>query len=327
MSTRHALSPRLTAAAALLGAALTASAGPYAPEHDQPGTTAIHGTSPLFATWAVEAVSYAPGPNERDDETFPFDPQWKDPSRALGPADALDPNSALSVVALGSGGSIVLRFDPPLADGPGADFAVFENGTTAWFLELAFVEVSSDGARFVRFPATSLTAGLVDPYTGSAWVDPTDLNNLASKYLAGYGTPFDLADLTGLDPAVDLGQIRYVRLVDIPGDGREQDAAGRPIYDPYPTVGSPGFDLDAVGAIHFHMPLEMVRSATETRLRFRAVTNRMYRVEWSPAMKPAEWTPLGEAVTGDDAWHEVVDASPAVSNRFYRLVRDLPPAP
>ena len=42
-----------------------------------------------------------------------------------------------------------------------------------------------------------------------------------------------------------------MRIVDIVGNGTALDSAGRPIYDPYPTTGSAGFDLDAVGVIHY----------------------------------------------------------------------------
>jgi hypothetical protein len=37
--------------------------------------------------------------------------------------------------------------------------------------------------------------------------------------------------------------------VDVPGSGAFTDAGGRPIYDPWRTFGSGGFDLEAVGAI------------------------------------------------------------------------------
>ena len=78
---------------------------------------------------------------------------------ALGPADAYDFGTGLpstsptTVVSLGDGGSITLTFAHPLSDGTGPDLAVFENAFNDTFLELAFVEVSSDGANFVRFPA------------------------------------------------------------------------------------------------------------------------------------------------------------------------------
>ena len=50
-----------------------------------------------------------------------------------------------------------------------------------------------------------------------------------------------------------------IRLIDIVGDGSATDASGDPIYDPFPTVGSAGFDLDAVAVIHADgSPVEVV---------------------------------------------------------------------
>ena len=51
--------------------------------------------------------------------------------------------------------------------------------------------------------------------------------------------------------------MQYVRLIDVVGDGSTFDSfpaaygGPHPIYDPYPTTGSSGFDLDAVGVIHY----------------------------------------------------------------------------
>jgi hypothetical protein len=54
---------------------------------------------------------------------------------------------------------------------------------------------------------------------------------------------FDLA-VVGQSTAI------YVRIVDIKGNGSAKDSSNRPIYDPYPTSGSAGFDLEAVGVIN-----------------------------------------------------------------------------
>ncbi len=48
-------------------------------------------------------------------------------------------------------------FGFPLWNGPGPDFAVFENAFTDEFLELALVAVSSDGINYFEFPAISLS--------------------------------------------------------------------------------------------------------------------------------------------------------------------------
>ena len=82
-------------------------------------------------------------------------------------------------------------------------------------------------------------------------IDPTDVDGLAGKYRQGFGTPFDLEALASksavLSGHVDLMQISHVRIIDIIGDGSRLDGQGEPIYDPYPTTGSAGFDLDAIG--------------------------------------------------------------------------------
>jgi hypothetical protein len=175
------------------------------------------------------------------------DPSWRDPEQALGPAQG----TSVDVVALGNGGRIVLTFDPPIADGPGADLAVFENAFDDTFLELGFVEVSSDGEHFLRFDSAYLGE---DPVAAFGRHEPTMIGGLAGKYRQGYGTPFDLSTLRQkpavLEGTVDLGAIRFVGVVDIPGDGSTEDSFGNPIFDPTPTEGSGGFDLDAVAVLN-----------------------------------------------------------------------------
>ena len=220
--------------AAALALAATAHAGPYAPAAGQPGSTAIIQTSSSFVGWATAYLDYLPGPN--------VDAGFQTPAKALGAATG-DPTD---VVVLGDSGRITLTFNGFIANGPGADFAVFENSFSDTFLELAWVEVSSNGTNFFRFPNFSLTPGAIGAF-GS--LDPTNLDGLAGKYRGGYGTPFDL-DLLKTVPGLDVNAVRYVRIVDIVANGTALDSMGRPIYDPHPTVGSGGFDLDAVGVIH-----------------------------------------------------------------------------
>ena len=74
---------------------------------------------------------------------------------AIGEATTSTTTEAIS---LGDGGTALLTFDRPIVNGAGPDFAVFENSFNDSFLELAFVEVSSDGIHFVRFPAISNTS-------------------------------------------------------------------------------------------------------------------------------------------------------------------------
>jgi len=165
---------------------------------------------------------------------------------ASGPADEL-------VVSLGDHGSALLTFDSPIVNRPGPDFAVFENAFGDNFLELAFVEVSSDGQRFVRFPAVSLTQDTLQiPTFGT--LDATKINNLAGKYRLTYGTPFDLEEIKD-SSGIDLGHITQVRVVDAVGclqvPFASIDSQGHKINDPWPTpFDTGGFDLDAVGVIH-----------------------------------------------------------------------------
>ena len=227
-----------TAALALAG---SAQAGPFTGAAGTPGSLAISMNSPAFVGWASGYRDYLPGSN--------VDAAFKTPNLALGAATGV----STDVVVLGDKGSITLTFDHPIANGSGADFAVFENSFSNTFLELAWVEVSSDGSTFFRFPGFSYTA---NPVNGFGTIDPTNIDGLAGKYRGGYGTPFDL-NLLATVAGLDVNAVRYVKIVDIVGDGRTFDdfpavlGGPHPIYDPYPTRISGGFDLDAVGVIHF----------------------------------------------------------------------------
>ncbi len=210
-------------------------AGPFAPAAGQPGSTAISKSDASIAEWASGYLNYSVGANVAA--------QWQTPQKALGAAvgDSFD------IVCLGDNGQITLTFTHAIKNGPGPDLAVFENGFSDTFLELGYVEVSSNGTDFVRFPSVSLTASAVG---GFGAVDPTNLDGLAGKYRQGFGTPFDLNDLVGVSLLLDLNNVGYVRIRDIVGDGTALDSLGNPIYDPYPTSGSAGFDLDAVAALN-----------------------------------------------------------------------------
>jgi hypothetical protein len=222
----------------------SAHAGPFAPAAGQAGSTAISKNDAGIVQWATGWQDYAP--NETPGAVAAT---WRTPDKALGAAvgDSYD------IVSLGNGGSITLTFDGYIHDGDGADFAVFENSFSSAFLELAFVEVSSNGADFFRFPVYSFTPGPVGAFGA---VDPTNIDGFAGKYQQGWGTAFDLALLAG-NEGLDINRVQYVRLVDVIGNGTEFDdfpaAYGGPnrIYDPYNTTGSQGFDLDAVGVMHF----------------------------------------------------------------------------
>lgn len=220
----------------VMGSYFAALAGPFDPAAGQPGSLAVHMSDPAFIGWASGWRDYIPG--ER------VNAAWQTPEKALGPAQG----TSFDIVCLGEGGSIVLTFDRPIMNGSGWDFAVFENSFSDTFLELAYVEVSTNGIDFFRFPNQSLTPA---PVGGFGSVDPTNITGLAGKYRQGWGTPFDLEILAGVSPLLDIMWIPFVRIVDIVGDGTFLDSFGRPIYDPYPTSGSGGFDLDAIGVRYF----------------------------------------------------------------------------
>ncbi|MBU8870568.1 MAG: hypothetical protein KOO60_06880 [Gemmatimonadales bacterium] len=166
--------------------------------------------------------------------------------------------SSADIFSLGDGGSITLLLEMVLSDGPGDDFIVFENGFeyNGVFMELGFVEVSSDGSTFARLPALCRRTTQPGPWDTS---DPADFYNLAGNFLGGTG--FDLSDLVlaghhdVLSGAVNLDAITTLRIVDVVGDitgpGGSVDWLGRPVADPYPTPSpSCGMDLKAVGVIN-----------------------------------------------------------------------------
>ena len=173
---------------------------------------------------------------------------------AVGPADSATTDA---MVSLGDGGYAVLTFGMPISNGEGYDFAVFENALNHTFLELAFVEVSSDGEHFYRFPSVSNTQTDQQIGNGGA-VDATKLHNLAGKYKAGWGTPFDLEELAGYSN-LDINNVTHVRIVDVVGSINPlygtTDKNGHLINDPYPTpFNSSGFDLSGVAVMNGWTP-------------------------------------------------------------------------
>lgn len=190
-----------------------------------------------------------------------------------GPTDFSPQSSEEHLLSLGRAGSITLAFiDEVIVDGPGIDLLVFENVLINTvdgdpFVEVATVEVSTDGITWAEFPfdmvspdppippATIPTittdhfphgfAGLAPTRSNSSnGVDPTD------PAVAG-GDGFDLAD-------VGLALAAFVRITDggLQGTASERtDGDGDVIVDdgdfaPLNTGISQGFDLDAVVAVH-----------------------------------------------------------------------------
>jgi hypothetical protein len=223
----------------------------YPPPAGQDGTTAVYRDSTAFVAWATSctvSLGYIQisDTNIYDQEGF-NKPTYGVPEDATGKSD-------FQVISLGDGGWAIVTFNKPIMNGPGPDFAVFENAFNDTFLELGFVEVSTDGTRYVRFPSVSLTQDTIQvPFIGGS-VDATKINNLAGKYRAAFGTPFDLSDIKD-SSGIDLNNINYVKIIDAVGciqvPWATYDSQGHKVNDPWPTPFlSSGFDLDAVGVIH-----------------------------------------------------------------------------
>ncbi len=233
--------------------------GPYPPAAGQAGSTAISMDSSIIRSWATGAEVVRGYIQANDTSVYYLGSNKASYGKhfnATGPAEG----NATEVVSLGDGGMATLTFDRLIVNGPGPDFAVFENSFGDTFLELAFVEVSSDGVHYSRFPSVSLTPSDVQK---GAWdeLDPTMIHNLAGKYRQGFGTPFDLSDLDH-DPLVDLFAVRFVRIIDVVGCIDPQyasfDAEGNIINEPFPTpFNSGGFDLDGVAVINSNVQNEV----------------------------------------------------------------------
>jgi hypothetical protein len=287
----------------MLFVASKAGAGPYTEagvngyigndnRHANPLSDSDAVVNPIFRGWATSYKDYLPSDTQ-------WSGNWNNPGKALGPVTG----QLNDIVSLGDlddteiadgckPGRITLVFGNPhkvndsnhIRNVKGYDFVIFENGfisgsydtsggpvTGQMFADLGYVEVSSDGNNFVRFPSVSLTSEQVDPY---GTIDISNIYNLGGKHPNSYGicvgTPFDLSEIANepnvVNGLVDINNICYVRIVDIPGSGDFYDNAvkqidadswpnwqhyshNHPIYDAWPTWGSGGFDLEAIGVL------------------------------------------------------------------------------
>ena len=151
---------------------------------------------------------------------------------------------SLDVVSLGTGGTVVLSFEPnAIVDGPGVDFIVFEN---PFFVagnpenpaaELGEVSVSEDGVTWTPFPCTATAY----PYGACAGWRPvlsSPRNGLSpvNPAIAG-GDPFDLAD-------IGVSRARFVKIVDKTNE----------TCNGLPSSNKHGFDLDAVSIVNAEVP-------------------------------------------------------------------------
>ena len=166
----------------------------------------------------------------------------KMPDVVMGPpVGAGDTEGGLDVVSLGTGGEIVLSFEPnAIVDGPGVDVLVFENAFFAGgnpqdvAADPGEVSVSDDGVTWATFPCTATQA----PYGACAgwhpvYSSPTNGISPFDTKAAG-GDPYDLA-------AVGLARARFLRI----RDRSTQTCPAKP-----PRANTNGFDLDAVALVN-----------------------------------------------------------------------------
>jgi len=246
------------------------------------GSSAIHKDSSIITEWATKCKITRGYINILDTSQYFTQTAtssnlafFGDENNCIGYPQNID-----NVVSLGDSGIAILEFENLITNGEGYDFAVFENGLQAqfppfqYFLELAFVEVSSDGEHFVRFPATSLNKTVLNTY---AQIDPQKINNLAGKYALNYGTPFDLEELKD-SLNIDILNIKFVKIIDVVGCDNSKycsyDILGNKIYDPFPTpFWTCGFDLAGVGVINSK---QSTNSDFEIKLYPNPVSNILY---------------------------------------------------
>jgi len=232
-------------------ALLLACGSVFAAPGDFDGPYSLHGVTPDVANWWATSVVGSSGQSP--------------PENILGPVDG-----SCAVGSLG-GGWITVGFDQAITNGPGDDFAVWENGFVVsgtggrMYAELGYVDVSTDGENWVEFPSVYLEAE-----EGTPNIDPTYVYNLAGNYEAHYipfenreGTPFNLDDILGtpevLAGLVDPNEINYIRLQDIIGGGQGGGNWDQATYFGYDRdhwihdgIGyfGTGADWDAIGVIN-----------------------------------------------------------------------------
>ena len=238
---------RLIISALLFLTAFSIQSQTFAPAPGNIGTTAIKKDSSIIIDWA-NGIELTRGLMNKLNPSAGY-ASFGDKLDAI----QQDEKTTNGIVSLGDSGVAVLTFNRPIKNESGPDFVVFENGFVDNFLELAFVEVSSDGINFVRFPAISEAPSTVQ-IGAFDMSDCRYFNNLAGKYRIGYGTPFDLEELSG-NIGLDITSITHVKIIDVIGSINPQigsfDSKGSIINDLFPTeFPSGGFDLDAVGVIH-----------------------------------------------------------------------------
>ncbi len=217
----------------------------FAPSVGKVGSTAIHADSNCFIDWGSAAHIFKGYKNISTPDSGFVD---------VGSAEsACGRAKENGVVSLGDSGIAIVQFFNAIIDGPGFDFAIFENAFNDTFLELAHVEISNDGINYFKFPSFSLTQinTQLGPFNG---IKAEKIHNLAGKYRSPYGTPFDISDLDTIYQNIPK-EFYFVRITDVVGSINPKwattDHYKNIINDPWPTPFiSSGFDLDAVGMIN-----------------------------------------------------------------------------
>lgn len=215
-------------------------------ETTHPIDPAIAATDSRFQEWA----------NAIDPTRTNFGPRGSTTINQTGGFNSLGDLDATQIANGISPGFLTVTFPAGIRNGTGHDFAVFENGFTfgtnangvpGLFAEFAFVDVSTNGSDFARFQSISRNTTPLVVNGAFAGYDVTQVYNLAGKHASGFGTPFELDELASnslvLNGLLDLNNIQFVRLFDIPGNGSFLDSLGNPILDNWLTAGSGGFDF------------------------------------------------------------------------------------
>ncbi|HOZ51753.1 MAG TPA: T9SS type A sorting domain-containing protein [Chitinophagaceae bacterium] len=223
----------------------------YAPQAGLMGSTAIYKDSLIFVDWANHVTIQRGWLDIADTSLGKVN--YGDLIYAYGKADA-------QVISLGDAGEAIYFFENPIVNDMGYDFAIFENGfrdpldSNLAYLELAQVEVSNDGVNYYSFASYCTNDTNIQIAGVGEYMDARHLHNLAGKYIAGYGTPFDLEELNFI-LGLDIDNIRFIKIKDVVGSIHEKnctrDFDQYKINDPYPSpFPTGGFDLDALGIIH-----------------------------------------------------------------------------
>jgi len=159
------------------------------------------------------------------------------------PVGAGSRSGGLDVLSLGTGGEIVVAFEPfAIIDGPGPDFVVFENAF--WVggnserpaADLGEVSVSDDGVTWRPFSCNTQASASYGTCAGwrPVFSAPTNAISPFNTEQAG-GDAFDLADL-------GITRARFVKIRDLASVACPESAKG--------SFVTAGFDLDAIALVH-----------------------------------------------------------------------------